>query len=108
MAGRQDFLLAHKIEDLRQWVFDLADVVGKPDARRGAIRPVRLYSRQAPGDCWAPWGHPRGFVGDRYPLVLSGPRWFQPLLWAPLAPAGRSNWGPTPLQVFVDAWTIPE
>ena len=32
MAGRQDLLLARKIEDLRQTVFDLADVMGKPEA----------------------------------------------------------------------------
>jgi hypothetical protein len=31
MAGRQDLLLARKIEDLRQKVFELADVIGKPD-----------------------------------------------------------------------------
>jgi hypothetical protein len=29
MAGRQDLLLARKIEDLRQKVFDLADVMGR-------------------------------------------------------------------------------
>ena len=32
MAGRQDLLLARKIEDLRQKVFDLADAMGKRDA----------------------------------------------------------------------------
>jgi hypothetical protein len=31
MAGRQDLLLARKIEDLRQKVFELADVMGKRD-----------------------------------------------------------------------------
>jgi hypothetical protein len=31
MAGRKDLLLARKIEDLRQTVFDLADVMGKSD-----------------------------------------------------------------------------
>jgi hypothetical protein len=32
MAGRQDLLLARKIEDLRQKVFDLADAMGRSDA----------------------------------------------------------------------------
>jgi hypothetical protein len=32
MAGRQDLLLARKIEDLRQKVFDLADAMGRRDA----------------------------------------------------------------------------
>jgi hypothetical protein len=32
MAGRQDLLLARKVEDLRQTVFDLADSMGKRDA----------------------------------------------------------------------------
>jgi hypothetical protein len=32
MAGRQDLLLARKVEDLRQTVFDLADSMGKHDA----------------------------------------------------------------------------
>jgi len=32
MAGRQDLLLARKVEDLRQKVFDLADAMGKRDA----------------------------------------------------------------------------
>ena len=32
MAGRQDLLLARKIEHLRQTVFDLAYVMGKPEA----------------------------------------------------------------------------
>jgi hypothetical protein len=32
MAGRKDLLLARKFEDLRQTVFDLADVMGKPEA----------------------------------------------------------------------------
>lgn len=31
MAGRQDLLLARKVEDLRQKVFDLADAMGKRD-----------------------------------------------------------------------------
>jgi hypothetical protein len=32
MAGREDLLLARKVEDLRQKVFDLADAMGKRDA----------------------------------------------------------------------------
>ncbi len=32
MAGRQDLLLACKIEDLKQKVFDLANVLGRPKA----------------------------------------------------------------------------
>ncbi len=32
MAGRQDLLLVRKFEDLRQRVFDLADVMGKTEA----------------------------------------------------------------------------
>jgi hypothetical protein len=32
MAGREELLLARKIEDLRQTVFHLADVMGKPEA----------------------------------------------------------------------------
>ena len=32
MAGRQDLLLARKIEDLRQMVFDLADIMGNTEA----------------------------------------------------------------------------
>jgi hypothetical protein len=31
MAGRQDLLLARKIEDLRQKVLDLADVIGRDE-----------------------------------------------------------------------------
>jgi hypothetical protein len=32
MAGRQELRLAHKVEDLRRSVFELADVLGRPDA----------------------------------------------------------------------------
>ena len=38
MAGRQVLLLARKIDDLRQTVFDLADVMENPKPERG--RPV--------------------------------------------------------------------
>jgi hypothetical protein len=32
MAGRQELLLARKVEDLRRRVLELADVMGRPDA----------------------------------------------------------------------------
>ena len=32
MAGRRELLLARKVEDLRRRVFELADVMGRPDA----------------------------------------------------------------------------
>ena len=32
MAGRQDLLLARKVEDLREKVFELAAIIGKPPA----------------------------------------------------------------------------
>jgi hypothetical protein len=32
MAGRQELLLARKVEDLKRKVLELADIVGKPDA----------------------------------------------------------------------------
>ncbi|MEH2550731.1 hypothetical protein V1283_007376 [Bradyrhizobium sp. AZCC 2262] len=32
MAGRQELLLARKVEDLRRRVFELADIMGRPEA----------------------------------------------------------------------------
>jgi hypothetical protein len=32
MAGRQELLLARKVEDLKRKVLELADIMGKPDA----------------------------------------------------------------------------
>jgi hypothetical protein len=51
MAGRQDLLLARKVEDLRQKVFELAAIMGEPhsyDSSR-SIRVLGVGLARVPG-----------------------------------------------------------
>ena len=50
MAGRQVLLLARKIDDLRQTVFDLADVMENPKPERGRPFGWRGEARRAERD----------------------------------------------------------